>query len=227
MSAGGRLIEYFERDGYEVREVTSLDEVQGLIESAEKPYLSSFGDPSFNDFTNANCLWLVVLKAGRPAYMGCARLEELWGEPIEAYWSRQFRRHHGEAAKFTGVAEEVSRELNGRLAYFGDLFVSKDHRGSRERLRVFLALAHMSVSFKWNPDWSYCFIREQHMLRGTAAIYGFTRQHPQPVNWVGSPPFPRTEKDWLVALPRRDLMSSVSATLASISRSIRENGEEQ
>ena len=220
MKAAGRLIGYFEALGYSVREVTDLGRVRSMIEDADKPYLSSFGNPGFNDFSEGNCLWLIIADGEVPAYMGCARLEEVGDEPIERYWSRVFVRHHGEGGSFQSVGGNIERFLTGRLAYFGDLFVEKQHRGSRVGLQAFLALAHLSVSLKWNPDWTYCFIREQHILRGSAALYGFTRQVPNPIKWVSKPPLPRTESDWLVALPRQDLLSSVQRVVGTVCSSI-------
>ncbi|MEP1521985.1 hypothetical protein [Ascidiaceihabitans sp.] len=214
--AFGRVAHFFEKTGHTIEEISNFDEVKELVEGIDKPYLSSFSSPDFNDFTQTNALWLVVRKNGLPAYIGCARLENIGNEGFGNYLKRVVKRHHGSDVNLIGIRQEVERQISGKLVYFGDLFASKAVRGSRVNLSAFLALAHLAVSLKWDPDWTYCFIREPHILRGSAALYGFTNTFSDPLIWEADPPFPRTPDDWLVALPRRELLPTATSILRRI-----------
>ncbi|WP_238368259.1 hypothetical protein [Mesobacterium pallidum] len=204
----GRLGASLKSRGIDVREVVDFGEVSEIVRRAGKPYLTPFSSPDFNDFTSENVLWLVGEREGEPAFIGCARLEAIGAEHIESWWSRVFGRAYapGQTPILNNVRPNVARELRGRIVYFGDLYVAPKMRGSREALRTFVALGHIAVSLKWDPDWTYCFLRERDILRGAAAIYGFTRNFGRPFDWLRDPPAPRQASERLVALPREDLM---------------------
>lgn len=214
----GRLAAYLEGKGIEVEELADLNAVNSIIQTAGKDYLTPYNSPFENDFTHNNALWLVARKNGIPAFVGCARLEDLGGESVSKYWKRLFVRHHGAQASISGVRPEVDRELTGRLVYFGDLYVSDVARGSRDALRAFVALGHLAVSLKWSPDWVYCFIRERDVLRGAAALYGFTRQYGLAFDWDGAPPSPRNGTEVLVAVPRADILRNGQGVVSSLKR---------
>lgn len=216
--AVGRLAAHLESKGFEVEELAELGEVHGILEEVGKGYLTPYNSPYANDFTQANALWLVARKDGRPAFVGCARLEDLGSESVSDYWRRLFVRHHGAQAVFSDVHPEVERELRGKLVYFGDLYVADWVRGSRDTLRAFVALGHLAVSLKWDPDWVYCFIRERDVLRGAGALYGFTRQFGLAFEWQCEPPSPRNGTEMLVAVPKGDILRNGLGVVASLRR---------
>lgn len=216
----GYLWNNLANQGYEVEELTDMSAVHDAVEAAGKAYLTPFNSPAHNDFTQKSALWLVARKEGVPAFLGCARLEDLGSERLDQYWPRVFSRAYGDSANkgavIRNVGSDIATEMSGRLVYFGDLFVSPSVRGSRSALRSFVALGHLAVSLKWDPDWTYCFVRERDLMRGAAALYGFTRHFGAPFEWIEEPPTPRSRSERLVGLPRRDLGWSVSAAVSAI-----------
>lgn len=208
-------------EGYTVRQVEDVATIPELIERVGKPYLTPLSSPLHNDLTEGNSIWLVAEEGDEPVYLGCARLEDLGRESIASYWSRSLERAYpnreGEGV-IENVRLEVDRAIGGRIVYFGDLFVKGHRRGSRKALRTFVAIGHLAVSLKWNPDWTYCFVREADVLRGAAALYGFTMLYPNPFSWV-NPPYPRDNSEWLATLPRSEVWHCVEAALnASIGK---------
>lgn len=202
-------------EGYTVREVEDITTVPALIEQIGKPYLTPLSSPMHNDFTEGNSIWLVAERGGVPVYLGCARLEDLGRESVGLYWGRVLRRAYSgssDGVVIDNIRPEVEKALGGRLVYFGDLYVKLQGRGSRKALRSFVAIGHLAVSLKWNPDWIYCFVREEDVLRGAAALYGFTSLYPNPFNWV-APPHPRSNSEWLAVLPRAELWPCVGVAL--------------
>lgn len=211
----GALQQSLMRDGYTVREVEDVSTVPELIEQIGKSYLTPLSSPMHNDFTEGNSIWLVAEKEGEPIYLGCARLEDLGRESVGSYWSRILARAYSENAGDTvieNVRPEIERRLGGKMVYFGDLYVKRSGRGSRKALRSFVAIGHLAVSLKWNPDWIYCFVREGDVLRGAAALYGFTSLFPNPFHWVAPQP-PRENSEWLAALSKDEVWHCVAAAL--------------
>jgi hypothetical protein len=204
----GQLCGYLSRHGLEVEEISNVAKVPELVAEAEKPYLTPLSSPEFNDFTHENSIWLVAKRAGKPVYLGCARLEDIGREPVDNYWSRTFARAYGHGFSeriIDNVRPEISRDLKGRLVYFGDLFVCEKERGSRNKLRAFVAIGQLASLLKWNPDWIYCFVRKRDIMRGAAALYGFNRNFGPPFDWIVTPPAPRDRSEWLVGVSNEDL----------------------
>ncbi|MBO9451467.1 hypothetical protein J7426_14430 [Tropicibacter sp. R16_0] len=215
----GKLCEYLGGYGLEIEEISDVSEIPNLVKAAQKPYLTPLSSPEFNDFTWSNSIWLVAKRAGQPVYLGCARLEDIGGEPIESYWSRTFSRAygHGFTKQIIGnVRPEITRNLKGRLVYFGDLFVCETERGSRNKLRAFIAIGQLAAVLKWNPDWIYCFVRKRDIMRGASALYGFNRNFGPPFDWVGTPPAPRDRSEWLVGVSREDLPVFLNETTQEV-----------
>ena len=221
-TAFGRLSGYLADQGFLVEELRDFGQVAGLVEQAGKPYLTPITSPSYNDFTEQTALWFVAKRDGEVAFLGGARLEDLGSETLDAYWPRVLARGYPRecgAAPIANVRPEVVRAVRGRLVYFGDLFAARSARGNRTALRAFVALGHLSVMLKWNPDWIYCFVREADVLRGAAALYGFNSIFPTPFEWI-DPPAPRDKSEWLAALSGEEVLPSVLATIRAVDRDI-------
>ncbi|SMP32025.1 hypothetical protein [Shimia sagamensis] len=218
----GRLVAYLEEKGFDVEEVTDPSEIADLVTDVGKPYLTPMSSPLQNDFTEGNILCLVARRDGVPVMMGCARLEDLGSETVGRYWSRVFSRAYarGESDRVVGaVLPTIEDEIRGRLVYFGDLFVSKEVRGSRLALRAFVAIGHLAVSLKWKPNWTYCFIKESDGMLSTAGIYGFNRIFGRPFQWGIEPPAPRSNSELLVAVSSDDLPAMTGLVMQAVERS--------
>lgn len=202
-------------EGFNVREVEDISTVPGLIERIGKPYLTPLSSPAHNDFTEGNSLWLVAEKDGDPVYLGCARLEDLGTESVSRYWTRVLQRAYASSPHdvvIQDIRPEIERSIGGRLVYFGDLYAKRSGRGARRALRAFIAIGHLAVALKWDPDWIYCFVREEDVMRGAAAMYGFAGLYANPFHWV-APPAPRENSEWLAVLPRAEIWHSANAAL--------------
>lgn len=221
-TAFGRLEHHLTQRGYAVEECREFSSLSDLLGDAGKPYLTHMSSPEHNDFTANNVLWFVARRHGKIAIAGCARLENIGSEPISAYWSRVFRRAYGTdrgGPIIENVARNVDDTVSGKVVYFGDLYVAPHVRGSRPLLRAFVAMGHLAVALKWNPDWTYCFIKEKSVLRGAAMLYGFPRVFGRPFHWVNDPPEPRSREEWMVGLHRNDLEFVSSEAVAAILKS--------
>lgn len=215
----GRLWDYLAGCGFAVEEVTDLAQIEGLVAQLGKPYITPMSSPAKNDFTEAGIICLVARKDGRPVMMGCARLEDIGSESIDRYWGRVFGRAYGAGPEdriIGNVRSEVVSSMSRRLVYFGDLFVADGMRGSRLALRAFVALGHLAVALKWDPEWTYCFVRERDVMRGAAALYGFNRIFGTPFDWLAEPPKPRDRSELLVAVSRADLRAVTDLTLRAV-----------
>lgn len=212
-----RCSDYLASQGITVMALDNFERVSELLAEAGKPYLTPFSSPIHNDLTEGNALWLIGLRDGRPVMMGCARLEDIGREPIESYWRRAFARAYAGqgAGSLHSVNPEITKWVSGRLVYFGDLFIEQGTRGMRSNLRCFTAVGHMAVSLKWDPDYTYAFIRERDLLRGSGHAYGFNWFVPDPFVWP-NPPHPRSPTEWGAFISRGDLPYVARKSLEAI-----------
>lgn len=169
-----------------------------------KTELSSIMSPSMHDFTEGTCFWLFLEKEGVPIAAVATKLELLGDEPISQYWMRANRRQYGLQGEVT-VSDTATNQLRGRVAYIGELFVSKGQRGRREMLNAAMHYLHAMIFLEWGVDFSYAFVRDRDVGVGLAAQYGFTRQIPSPQIWAQAPEG-RSSREWLVSLPRREFV---------------------
>lgn len=205
--------------GVVVEQISEYDRVQEVAEMMGKPYLTPVNSPAWHDFHRSNCIWLVGWADEVPAYFGISRLEDLQGEGLRSYWPRAMRRLYGRGSDvIESVSDTVDSHMTGRLVYFGDLFVNSSCRSaSLAGLRAFTALGHLAVSQKWDPDFTYCLVRERDILRGAAANYGFNHVLPSPMRWI-DPPSPRSNSEWLAYISRRDLPEMMQATRRALTK---------
>ncbi len=170
-----------ETSGYSVSECVDYSTIPTILESLGKPYVTPHLSPNRNDFTQTNSFWMLVEKDGVVVAAGGVRLEDLGQESVGHYWDRLYKRQSGHGVK--RVANPLLNELSGKLAYLGDLHLKEGHRGSRTLLHYSAILCHVIVSIKWSPDWTYAFLHKRDVVRGAAALYGFTRAIPQSKIW--------------------------------------------
>ncbi|MEH6522591.1 hypothetical protein [Sulfitobacter sp.] len=211
----GILREDLIRQGLTLELVEDYSRISEMMELSGKDHLSPFTSPEFNDFTAGNCIWLCLHDADGPVVMGAARLEDLRGETLDRYWPRIFRRGYldGGMQRIENVSPAISSVVQGRLVYFGDLFVAKRLRPSLVILQSFTAIGHLLCSLKWEPDWIYCFLRRRDAARGAAFQYGFSVVERQPYRWVGDPPEGRSNDECAAFLPARSLEGSVRSVI--------------
>lgn len=215
--AGKKFIDYLSSRGITVRESVAYDEMAQIVARAEKPYLTAYNSPAWNDFSEGNCTWTVGFMDDEPVVFGVARLEDLGREALSSYWARVYNRLYPRDVGhcIASVAPDVDRALTGRLAYFGDLFVSPKVRRLQYARMAFVGLGHLCVSMKWSPDVSYCMVTQRHAMRGAHLAYGFNNLLQSAVTWVDSPP-QRSDSDCLAYIPKSELRGAISALSAML-----------
>lgn len=189
--------------GLDFRQVYDLDEVSDILKEMDKSYLSPLLDPDLNDFTDANCFWLIAEDAGRPLVAGGVRLDILNGTGVEKFWEKTLRRAFNQAPKRieSPFPEGV---LGGRVAYFGDLISRSDStlsRVGRDRLRYFTYVGHYLTQTCFKPDVTYCFIQDKDYVRGAPNTYGFLDKEPFLYDW-DSDPYPQGRPEWVAYLSK-------------------------
>ncbi len=201
-------INLLEKAGLTIEQTSDFSMIQKLIEKLGKPYLTPQLDMCVNDFTTANCFWVVVRRAGEVSALGGARLDDLTDTDVAGFMYRHFARHY--EGGLLSVADPVLRALYGRVAYVGDLYVSPTERGSLKLLSSAMIVCHMTISLKWNPNCTYAFLRKSDVDRGAASRYGFTRVIPFSKEFSIPVP-PRSNDECFAVLNREDLNYLIKA----------------
>jgi hypothetical protein len=208
----GALSELLLHRGLRLEVLEDYSRVREAIDFAGKEYLTPFSSPDFNDFTSENCIWMCAYDGDGPVILGAARLEDLGNERLDVYWERTFGRAY-RGSEIHNVSSVITNRVQGKIVYFGDLFVAKRARGNRSNLRAFTAIGHMLCSLKWDPDWIYCFLRQRDASRGAAQLYGFNWIEPSPYEWIGVPPQNRSNSEVAAFLSRVSLPGMVTQVL--------------
>ena len=219
LTLAAHFLEKMRARGLEISQYDSFDGVCNILQHMGKPYLTPVLSPKSNDFTVANCHWLVALKDGKPVIAAGTRLDVITRGELRTFWQRQFRNHYGAGTldQIDYVAELLNEQVFGKVAYFGDLFVSEDFRSPKTLniLGDFAMIAHFLIRGIWDPDWTYAFVRKADILRGAALRYGFTRQIPFPQRWIDPKP-PRSNTEMCLLLSREEAVHWHNGLLSAI-----------
>lgn len=204
--------------GMTVSTINEPDEVYRILKDMGKEFVSPILDPKMNDFTPANAFWLVAEKDGEPLIAGGVRFDDLRDLSVQKYWDRMLSRVFGQRpmpANYTFP----SHVLQGRIAYFGDLF-SKNTGGmsrhARRNLRLFTGIGHYMAHREFDPDVTYCFVQDRDVQRGTPLSYGFLENHPFFYDW-DTDPYPAGYPEWISCTRRaqvQQLMGSLERVIA-------------
>jgi hypothetical protein len=191
--------------GYDAFDTTDFEGAVAKLVAAGKTYLTPNMSPLANDFTKNNCFWLMLTYEGEVVGGIAARRDCLGDESLGSYWRRAMRRQYGQGEdQVQSVARFIDAEVRGDITYFGDLLVSKSHRGHGSHLRYFTMLAQMTACVKWDADWTYSFISEARAEAGGAYTYGFAKTIPGAQEWINAPKT-RDSSECCVISSRTDL----------------------
>ena len=195
-----------------IEQTSDFGAVQEAIAVVGKEYLTPHLDIDRNDFTPANCFWIIVSDSTGPVALSGCRLDDLAGEPVDQFWQRWFRRAY--PGGVTEIAESLIDRLSGRICYMGDLYVREDRRGKAKLMSAAAAAAHVLVSLRWDPDVTFAFIREAHALRGAVQRYHFSQSVRFSKRFSDVHPG-RTDDEVCAMLPRADLHHWIKSELKS------------
>lgn len=199
--------------GYDLRETSDFDEVEAIIERLGKPYLTPHLDPSKNDFTPANCFWIVVERLGCPVALGGVRLDDMGHDASEQILRRMYSRHYPGGLVY--ISPSVVAALRGKVCYVGDLYLSPDVRGQRELLSSSMTICHLIINLKWQPDLTYAFLHQKHVRRGAAILYGFQTAIPFSKEFAASSG-PRADDEVFATLSNDQLECWVRSEVRSL-----------
>ena len=171
----------FEEKGYIVTQCSDLSKISSILESLDKPYITPHLSPDRSVFNENNCFWLLVKKDDVFVAASGFTLENIGQENVFSYWDRLYKHETSKGLK--SVANPLLKDLKGKLVYMGDLHIKEGHRGFRSLLQYAALISHIFISTRWSPDWTYAFLHKKHVMRGAAALYGFTRTIPESKIW--------------------------------------------
>lgn len=186
----------------------------------ERPPLTPMFDPAFGHISSENGFWLKGENdRGEVVHLQALRLDN-FSRPLDdvmANWLVPLYRKAGdkpEPADRGLVLSPVARQIHGRTAYHGELWIKAGiGRGALSGLsdtlpRIGLVLAHM----KWAPDWIYGFVTKRKVFSGLTARWGYPHAQPNGLCWK-QPPRDEPEVEWIVAATQADIANMIEAQL--------------
>lgn len=186
--------ELLKEDGYKIRAVEDFQTIGRVAEILGKPYLTPKLSPLMNDFTPNNCFWLLLEKDEEVIAAGGCRFDDLGKMKLSEFWKNNIARNYrGDNRVISSVAAPVDEALRGRLVYFGDLIIEQKNRGRTKVLRRFTHFAQAFAMLKFDPDFSYAFIRNKDAGRGAMGAYGFNSIIHSAQRWTNAPDYHRDD----------------------------------
>jgi len=180
------------KQGLKVAVTVDPGKIRDSVDKVGKPYLTPILDPAQNDFSESNYFWMIASREGEPVIVGGGRLDHM-AQGASAHIARGLNRAYG-AGTIIDVSSDVSKHLQGRVCYLGDLY-SKSVKGlSRNNVRHFLGVANFIAATQFQADYTYSFMRRADVMRGSADVNGFDRRIYKPVQW-GSVPTARCDSE--------------------------------
>lgn len=179
-----------------------FDFFEQLVSETDKPGLTEHFTTSLNTYTPETAFWIRgVGPAGETIAVGAARLD-LLGEMtldryLRKYWSRCYPDLAGSNALPAERQPRFLREVSGRVAYFGDLWVAREW----QRKNVHKALSPLAMLYAamwWKPDWLYCWVRPSAWSKRYPLAYGYSAVHPVGIRWERPPA--TVDHDLVIAL---------------------------
>lgn len=198
--------------GVEIEQTTDFGRVVETAKQMGKPYFTKQLHPDYNDFTESDAFFLLLKDTlgefgVRDVGMLGVRCENMRPGEFASFFQRHMTRLYGkgeiEPLK-PGNLPPVFHDISGRVAYIGDLFITKPHRGEKGvDKRSLLLLAFVLSNMRWSFDWLYSFVREGDAEKGRFAMYCFTRTYLCGLLW-DDPPDERNDSDYLGCVSRED-----------------------
>jgi len=156
-------------------------------------------NPDFVDIDPSDMLWIEAFSNKDRIAVQAIRLETI-SVSLEQHLNQQYKRIYCNPdqtrPKITNHAP-ATREITGKIAYHGDLFVHADYRRAGlakplSRLAIVLSL------LRWWPDYFWGYIDQKMVESGYASKIGYLHAQPRGTHWSKNPPTGIRENDWFV-----------------------------
>lgn len=179
--------------GLNVKQLEDFSQVHKIAQKIEKPYMTGYLDPLYNDFFSKNSFWLIAYNLeGDIVGMVGVRRDVIGTENLHGVYRRRMMMRNNVLSDDNVPKELQPRcadEMTGTLVYVGDLFFGKRARGfGTQYLPDVLRLVFLTALMKWQDlDWFYAFLEEKNARRGVSSLYGFLRCYPFANSWTVNP----------------------------------------
>ncbi len=204
-------LQQLKEDGLELEVVSDLRIFEHRLAEIGKPPNHPMISPNWHDFSSTEAFAIIFRKEKQDVGGVAARHLDLGEDSLAQHWASSYMRLYQEGGnvpvrQFSTVAK---REISGKVVYLGELFLGRSSRDGSVCWRLIFHYLFVLCYLKWHPEWIYGFVRQPDVLSGKASRYGFTRQYIGPQEWQ-QPTASRSTNEYLVALPRQDLLDAAS-----------------
>ncbi|MEM1386185.1 MAG: hypothetical protein AAF748_13215 [Pseudomonadota bacterium] len=168
------LLKGLEALGYTLEQVMSKHEgdarASGLREKKRsKPF--ALGQ---HDFRRDQMFWLFLRHGNQDIGGAAARVDTLKHREFPVFLQETYERVYGGEYQDEGYKiPEFLETIEGNVAYLGEFFVQKKHRGNRNLLRLYTHALFLLTMQTLRADWIYAFIPKAHDFYGLGRVYGF------------------------------------------------------
>ncbi len=217
VQVASKYLTHLSKKGFDVEVENDFPAVPVAARETGRDYQLPSFDVTRVDHTCKSAFWLFLMQGGERVGGVAVMLQDLGDERSTDYLRRvaDSQYPNPDGATLLNVAHPIGDQLQGRLAYFGELSFRKSHQGQHSVLSAFMRLLQALALLEWDVDWTYAFIPDRHLRVMLNRRYGFTRMLPCAQRWREPVPEKRSSTEWWVAAPRKELMWFFRAELGS------------
>lgn len=176
--------------GVQVEFGLDFEHLEECLEGLEKDKLTEHFRSDLNTYTPQNAFYIKALNGGELVALIAARFDDLGQQTLDVHLTKYWRRcYPGKAGPKVELAKQqprFMREISGRVAYLGELWVKPEWRGKRIH-EYLVPLTTATAMQRWDPHWMYCWIRPVMWGKDYARAYGFSAVHPVGLIWEDCP----------------------------------------
>lgn len=165
--------------GMTVEQTSDFRAVSVIADRIGKKWYNTYLKPDENDFFEPEAFWLIIKNAaGEAIGVVGARHVNTGKTPLIKFYRDRLDRLQPELLRSLGdqaLQPPIASKIQGRVVYFGDLFIAPEHRRSDTNyIEIIMLLMFVLSLIKWpETEWMYSFLRASDLARGAAWRYGF------------------------------------------------------
>lgn len=181
------------KSGYYLKRGSDFEILEAKILNSDRSILTEHFRTSINTYTPNEAFWIAVeTERGETIARVATRIDRLGELSLLDYWRKYWRRCYpgvvNEQAQLAPNQPNFAKKIKGNVAYVGDLFVEKGHRGKGIASSL-VKIVQIDAFDEWYPhlDYLYGWMTPEQVASKLFPNYGFRQVRVHGIHWDDPP----------------------------------------
>lgn len=204
---GGPILAFLADRGFDLEIVDDYSRVPDMIAEVGRLETTPMMDVARLDFELGRAFWVFLKRDGKCVASVSAKVVDLRTESLASYLLRTSAGQYGRQECPINWVDPFFEYIRGIVVYTGQI-QTEQKRLDRRNVQVadlvrFLRFTQLVILSRWDFDWMYGFVAEEHFSMNR--FYGFSTTVRQAIEWREPVPPGRKNSHVLLASPRRQV----------------------